>query len=98
MGNYYQIHKRIDCPIEFKGLQAQWIWWLGAGILGLLFLFAILYLLDVPLLICTVLILLLGTILFASVFRLSKKYGAHGLKKKAAQRLMPKHIKGCKLT
>ena len=98
MNNQYTIYKRIDCAIAFKGLQAQWIWWLAAGILGLLFLFAVLYILAVPLLICLVLDLILGTVLFVSVFRLSKRYGEFGLKKKAAFRLMPKQIKGCLLT
>ncbi|MES2373466.1 MAG: DUF4133 domain-containing protein [Bacteroidota bacterium] len=93
----YTIHKRIDCPVEFKGLVAQWLWWLGGGILGLLFLFAILYLLSVSLLVCVFVIIVLGTLLFWLVFRMSKQYGKDGLKKKTAARLMPKQIKGCML-
>jgi len=37
----YQINKGINKPIEFKGLKAQYIWYLGGGLVALLVLFAI---------------------------------------------------------
>ena len=40
----YTVNKGINRPIEFKGLKAQYIWYLGGGLLALLILFAILYL------------------------------------------------------
>ena len=43
----YKINKGINKPIEFKGLKAQYIWWLGGGIVCLLLLFAILYFIGV---------------------------------------------------
>jgi hypothetical protein len=37
----YQINKGINKPIEFKGLKAQYIWYLCGGLVALLILFAI---------------------------------------------------------
>jgi hypothetical protein len=39
----YQINKGINKSIEFRGLKAKHIWYLGEGVLALLILFAILY-------------------------------------------------------
>ena len=39
----YGINKGINKPIEFKGLKAQYIWYLGGGLAGLLVLFGVLY-------------------------------------------------------
>ena len=39
----YGINKGINKPIEFRGLKAQYIWYLAGGLVGLLVLFAILY-------------------------------------------------------
>jgi hypothetical protein len=38
----YKINKGINKPIEFKGLKAQYIAYLGAGLITLLILFAVL--------------------------------------------------------
>ena len=35
--------KGINKPLEFKGLKAQYIWYLGGGLVALLILFAIMY-------------------------------------------------------
>lgn len=42
----YPINKGINQSIEFKGLKAQYIWYLGGGVVGLMILFAILFLLE----------------------------------------------------
>ena len=39
----YNINKGINKSIEFKGLKAQYIWYMGCGLVALLILFAILY-------------------------------------------------------
>ena len=88
----YRINKGINKPIEFKGLKAQYIWYLGAGLVGLLVLFAILYITGVNMFICLALILALGTLLFVFVFRLSHRYGQYGLMKEAAKRSIPQHV------
>ena len=89
----YQINKGINSPVEFRGLKAQYIWYLGGGLLILLILFAILYICGVNTFLCLGLILILGSCLFLYVYRLSHKYGEHGLMKEAAKRAIPKVIK-----
>ena len=89
----YSINKGINKPIEFKGLKAQYIWYLGGGLLVLLILFVVLYICGVKPFLCLGLILCLGTMLFIQVYRLSHKYGEHGMMKKLAGRTLPKQIK-----
>ena len=60
----YKINKGINKPIEFKGLKAQYIWYLGGGLVILLILFAVLYIIGVNAFICVGLIVVLGGILF----------------------------------
>ena len=89
----YVLNKGINKPIEFKGLKAQYIWYLGGGLLGLLILFAVLYICGVNPFVCLGVILLMGAGLFAYVYRLSHTYGAYGLMKKVAKRRLPGTIK-----
>lgn len=93
MSSVYKINKGINKPIEFKGLKAQYIWYLGAGLLALLILFAILYICGVNSFICLGLILILGTALFVYVYKLSHDYGEYGMMKKIAARGIPRVIK-----
>lgn len=94
MGNsVYQINKGINKPIEFKGLKAQYIWYLGGGLVALLILFAIFYICGVHVFICLTLIGSLGTALFMYVYKLSRRYGEYGLMKKLANKAVPKVIK-----
>ena len=90
----YQINKGINKPIEFKGLKAQYIWYLGGGLLILLILFAVLYICGINTFICLGLVLFLGTGWFVYVYRLSHTYGEHGLMKKIARKGVPNVIKG----
>jgi hypothetical protein len=89
----YKINKGINKPVEFKGLKAQYIWYLGGGILVLMILFAILYILGVNSYLCVALILAGGTTLFLQVYRVSNKYGEFGLMKKIAKRSVPPVVK-----
>jgi hypothetical protein len=94
MGNsLYKINKGIHKSIEFKGLKAQYIWYLGGGILILLIGFAIMYILGVNAYVCVGLILIAGVVLFMYVFRMSSTYGEYGLMKKIAKRSIPPIIK-----
>jgi Domain of unknown function (DUF4133) len=70
----YPINKGINRPIEFKGLKAQYIWYLGAGLLALLIFFAVLYICQVNTFLCLGIIILAGTGLFMHVYQLSRKY------------------------
>ena len=89
----YQINKGINRPIEFKGLKAQYIWYLGGGLLALLIIFAILYIIGIPPILCVLVILIAGTGLFIHVYKLSRKYGQHGMMKELAKRSIPPVIK-----
>jgi hypothetical protein len=93
MPSVYQINKGINKPIEFKGLKAQYIWYLGGGLLALLILFAVLYICGVNSFICLLIIVIAGTALFTRVYRLSHKYGQYGMMKAIAKRSIPKEIK-----
>jgi hypothetical protein len=89
----YTINKGINKPIEFKGLKAQYIWYLGGGLLVLLILFAVLYICGVNTFACLAITLMSGTALFMYVFRLSGKYGEHGMMKSLAKKGIPTVIK-----
>lgn len=89
----YSINKGVNRSIEFKGLKAQYIWYLFGSLIGLLVLFAVLYVLGVNAYLCIAIILAAGVFAFIKVYALSNKYGEHGMMKKLAQRLVPKLIK-----
>jgi len=89
----YKINKGINKPIEFKGLKAQYIGYLGTGLVVLLLLFAVLYLLSTPVVWCMVIVAALGGLLFYKVFALSHRYGPYGLMKKNARRYLPTFLK-----
>lgn len=85
----YRINKGINRSLEFKGLRAQYIWWLGGGILILLMVFALLYISGLSPFFCLGLIGLAGTGLFVKVYAISRKYGEHGMMKAIARRSVP---------
>ena len=89
----YKINKGINKPIEFRGLKAQYIWYLGGGLVILLILFAILYIIGVNTFFCVGIIVILGTGLFMHVYTLSDKYGEHGMMKKVAKRGVPDTVR-----
>jgi uncharacterized membrane protein YdcZ (DUF606 family) len=89
----YSINKGINKPVEFRGLKAQYIWYLGGGLLGLMILFAVLYILGTNTFVCLGIIGVLGTGLFLYIYRLSNTYGEHGMLKMRAKRSIPKVIK-----
>lgn len=89
----YTINKSINKPIEFRGLKAQYIWWLGGGLLGLLILFAVMYICGINTFICLGIIIISGTGLFIHVYKLSHKYGQYGMMKGIARRSVPHSVK-----
>lgn len=92
MSSIYKINKGINKSIEFKGLKAQYIGYLAAGLLVLLIAFVMLYVAGVNTYFCLVLILAAGTGLFWGVFRMSRKYGRHGLMKQSAKKQLPDYV------
>ena len=92
-GTVYKINKGINKPIEFKGLKAQYIWYLGIGLVLLLILFAALYIAGVNTFVCLGLVIVFGSLLFVQTYRLNNRYGLHGMMKKLAKRRVPTTIK-----
>ena len=86
----YKINKGINQSIEFKGLKAQYIWYLGGGIVALLIVFAVMYIIGLPSYICIGVILTSGTLLVIRIYGMSNKYGEHGLMKALARKQVPK--------
>lgn len=93
MATIYKINKGINKPIQFKGLKAQYITYLGIGMVVLLILFASLYIIGVNLYLCILIVGSLGLGLFMTVIRLSHKYGEHGLLKRLARKYIPVFIR-----
>lgn len=93
MATVYKVNKGINQSIEFKGLKAQYIWYLGGGVILLLIVFAGLFIIGLPSLLCVGLIGVLGTLLVVKTYRLSRKYGEYGMMKTLARRQLPKAVK-----
>ncbi len=89
----YRINKGINKSIEFKGLKAQYIWWLGGALVTLLILFATMYFVGINAFICLGVVLAAGTAMFIYIYRLSNTYGEHGMMKKMARHKVPRIIK-----
>jgi hypothetical protein len=89
----YKINKGINKSIEFKGLKAQYIWYLGGGVMALLILFSVMYIIGMNTYLSLILILGAGTYLVMKVYAMSAKYGEHGLMKEMAKRGIPNTIK-----
>jgi hypothetical protein len=89
----YVINKGINRPLEFRGLKAQYIWYLGAGLVGVLILYSILYIIGVNGYFCIVVVVLAGGFVFLKVYQFNNTYGQYGLARKIAKRKIPKVVK-----
>ncbi|RAJ28085.1 DUF4133 domain-containing protein [Pedobacter cryoconitis] len=93
MSSIYQINKGVSKPIMFKGLKGQYIAYLAIGLLLLLLIFAVGYVAGLSVYLLVPTIIILGTALFYVIFRLSYRFGEHGLMKFFAKRSLPHHLK-----
>ncbi|RZM18654.1 MAG: DUF4133 domain-containing protein [Pedobacter sp.] len=93
MASVYKINKGVSKPILFKGLKAQYIGYLAGGLVLLLISFAVLYISGLNLFVLLPVITVLGFGLFTFTFRLSKRFGEHGLMKYMAKRGLPKYLR-----
>jgi len=93
MSSIYQINKGINQSIEFKGLKAQYIWYLGGGVVGLMIVFAVLFIVGIPSLVCVALIGTAGTVMVIKIYKMSRQYGEFGMMKALAARQLPKCVK-----
>ena len=89
----YSINKGVSKPVVFKVLKAQYMAYLAIGLVLLLISFAVLYICGIGLVVVLPLVLLLGTALFYGVFRLSHRFGEHGLSKHLAKKQMPPFLR-----
>jgi hypothetical protein len=74
-------------------LKAQYIWYLGGGVVALLIVFAAMYIISLPTYLCIGIILTAGTFLVMKIYGMCNKYGEHGLMKALARKQVPKLIK-----
>jgi hypothetical protein len=94
MGNsVYPINKGINQSIEFKGLKAQYIWYLGGGVILLMIIFSILYIIGIPSYVCVGIIAVSGVLLVLKIYRMSHKYGEYGLMKALSKKQLPKAVR-----
>jgi hypothetical protein len=89
----YPINKGVNKPLEFRGLQAQYIWYLAASLLLVFLTFAVLYLLGINLYTDVPLCLILGGLLITRTYRLSREYGQYGIMKKRARKALPTDLR-----
>lgn len=85
----YTMHRRVNAPVEFKGLKGQYILFAGGTVVADLFLFAILHILGVNDLICLVLCFGTGAIGISGAYHFSRRYGIHGWRKRRMARKIP---------
>ncbi len=88
----YSINKGINKSVEFKGLKAQYIWWLGGVVVGAMIVFAVLYIAGVSAYLCIPVVGGLGAAGISRVYRMSRRFGEYGLMKWRAQANVPKVI------
>jgi hypothetical protein len=93
MNKNYNINKGIGKSITFRGLKAQYIWWLGGALIADMILFGILYIGGVNSWLCVLIALGLGTALVTGIYRISNTYGEFGLMKTRAAKDIPKTLR-----
>src|SRR5262245_44194164 len=93
MASVYTINKGVNKSVEFKGLKAQYIWYVGGGLMILMIVYAVMYICEVNTYLSLVIIMVLGSLLIACVYKLSNRYGKSGMMKMIARRSIPHVIK-----
>ncbi|HEY4208045.1 MAG TPA: DUF4133 domain-containing protein [Puia sp.] len=85
----YPVNRGVNRSLEFRGLKAQYVWWLAAVVVGDMIGFGVLRLAGLNLYGCVLIILGLGGLGITRVYALSRKYGRYGLMKRKARRALP---------
>lgn len=89
----YTINRGINKPIEIKGLKAQYIGYMGLGLVLSFVVFGLVYAVGVSMVTCLIIAGVLTSSVMLTVFHLSATYGEHGLMKKLAQKQVPEYLK-----
>lgn len=85
----YTIHRAINQPLRFKGIEGAYLLIAAAGLVADLLLFIILYCCHTPAIICIGIAAGAGAITVSTTSQLSRTYGTHGLQKRKASRRVP---------
>ncbi len=88
----FNINKGIGRTVEFKGLKAQYLFIFAGGLLGVLILVMVLYMAGANSFVCLFIGAGGGWLIVWQTFSLNKKYGEHGLMKRAANKKHPRYI------
>ncbi len=88
----YSINKGINRPLEFRGLKAQYIWYLAGGLVSVLTMFSILYIAGFNAYLTVFIGFTLGGLVFFYVYKMNDKYGQWGWMRRAAQKKVPKRL------
>ena len=89
----YFVNKGINKSIVFRGLKAQYIWYMGGAMVGLLIVYSVMYLLKINTFISLGVTICLGAAVMMFIYHLSGTYGEHGLSKALASRGIPRIVK-----
>lgn len=88
----YSINKGIGRNAEFKGLKSQYLFIFAAGLLGIFFIFVVMYLIGIDQFVCIIFGVVCASVLVWATFYLNEKYGEHGLLKMQATHNHPRFI------
>lgn len=94
MYTVYKMHRRVNAPVEFKGLKGQYILYAGGSVITAMLLFAVLYIVGVNSYICLAICFGMGALGVGAAHYLSQHYGVHGWRKRRRARAAPKGFKG----
>jgi hypothetical protein len=94
MYTIYKMHRRVNAPVEFKGLKGQYIVYAGGSVIGAMLLFAVLYIVGVNSYICLVVCSGMGGLGIGAAYHWSQRYGVNGWRKRHRARASPKAFKG----
>ena len=88
----FTINRGINKAIEFRGLKAQYIWYVAGTVIGVMILYTVLYIAGVSAYICLPLAFGGGAWLIGRVYRMSRRFGQYGMMKWSARRDVPKAL------
>jgi len=93
MSPVYTIPRRINAPLQFVGLKAQYIFYAGGIVIAALLLFAVLYIIGLNSWLALLIGFGSGAFGLGRVHWLSHHYGEYGLQKHGAARRLPKTLR-----
>ena len=88
----YGINKGIGKSVEFRGLNAQYLFIFAGGLLAVFVVFVILYMAGVDQWVCIAFGVAAASVLVWLTFRLNARYGEHGLMKLFAAHRHPRYL------